>query len=62
MNVFYNFTLKIEPKRLLSPFRKLEMSMMLLCMLGLFVFGQKKLKICNVKKSNFKWTKFTIKN
>ena len=34
---------------------------MLLCMFGLFFSGQKKLKICNIKKNNFRWTKFKLK-
>ena len=39
----------VELKRLLSPFWKLKMSMMLLCMFGLFILQQKQLKICNIK-------------
>ena len=31
-------------------------------MFGLFIFGEKQLKICSVKKNNFKWTKLTIKS
>ena len=31
-------------------------------MFGLFISGYKKLKICNVKKNNFKCTKLTTKN
>ena len=38
------------------------MSMMILCMFGLFILQQKKFKICNVKKNNFKFTKFATKN
>ena len=41
MTTFCNFTLKIklELKRLSSPFRKLEMPMILLRMYGLVIFG-----------------------
>ena len=50
----------IELKRSLSPFWELEMSI-LLCMFGLFPDKQS-FKKCNVKKNNFKCTKFIIKN
>ena len=49
----------VELKRLLSPFWKLEISIMLLRMIGIY---KKKLKLGNVKKKNFKCRKFTIKN
>ena len=42
MTTFYNFALKIETvelKRSLSPCWKLEMSMVLFCMFGLFISG-----------------------
>ena len=48
----------VELKRFLSPFWKLEMLLMLLCMFGLY----KKIKLCNVNKNNFRCKKFTIKN
>ena len=57
--------LKQKPVELnwsLSPFWKLEMLMMLLCMFRLFILKQKKLKIWNVKNENFKCTKFSTLN
>ena len=57
MTTFYSLLL-----RSLSSFWKLEVSVMLLCMFGLFVSEYKKFKICNVKKNTSKRTKFTIKS
>ena len=51
MTTFYNFTLKIETVKLkqsLTTFWGLEMSLMLLCMFGLFL-DKKKIKTRNVK-------------
>ena len=65
MTTFYNFTLKIETnwaQKTVKSILETEMSMILLCMFVLFISGWKKLKIWNVKKNNFKCTKFTIKN
>ena len=45
MTTFYNFTLKIETVKLkqsLTTFWGLEMSLMLLCMFGLFLDKKKK--------------------
>ena len=49
----------VELKMSLSPFWRLEMSVMLFCMFALIAFGK---KIWNVKKNSFKCTKFTIKS
>ena len=65
MTNFYNFTLKIETswakkvvKSILETWDVNDVTVYV----WFIYFWIKKLKTCNVKKNNFKSTKFTIKN
>ena len=65
MTTFYNFTLKIETslaKNVVKSILETWNVNDVIVYVWFIYFWIKKLKICNVKKNNFKCTKFTMKN
>ena len=66
MTTFYNFTLKKETswakKVIKSILETWNINDVIAYVWFTYFQTKKKLKICSVKKNNFKCTKFTIKN
>ena len=63
MITFYNITLKIETSWAKKVVKSILKTWNVNDVIVMFIlFSIKKLKICNVKKNNFKSIKFTIQN
>ena len=65
MTTFFIFTLKIEAslaKKVVNSILEIWKVSDVIVYVWFIYFWKRKLKICNVKKNNFKNTKFTIKN